>query len=453
MRRLTPRMLFAVGVATAVATTVGTATGASAPTFGYANHPGPAFTSRAGEPSISVNWKTNAAFLQAGLRTARVTFDGAGQPTWKDVSSSTTGSLSFDPIGFGDNATGRVFASQLILLGSLMAYTDNDGATWSASQGSGVPAGVDHQTVGGGPYPAEGGNGPATTYPHAVYYCSQDIATALCARSDTGGATFGPGVPTYTAATCNGLHGHVKVSPDGTVYLPNKNCGGAQGVAVSRDAGTTWTVSTVPGSKTGRNGDPSVAAGKDGTAYVGYVDGTGRIMASVSTNKGSSWAAPLDIGARLGIENAAIPSAVAGNGDRAAIAFLGTKTEGDAQNQFFGMDSTRTSYIGAEYHLYVATTLDRGKTWKTVDATPKDPVQRGRVCLGGTGCSGGDRNLLDFMGVQVDRDGRVLVGWADGCVLECVTSTLVSANTRSEQGTVTRQTTGPRLFTTAAKVR
>ena len=134
------------------------------------------------------------------------------------------------------------------------------------------------------------------------------------------------------------------------------------------------------------------------------------------------------------------------------MAFLGTKTEGNAQNEFFGMDDAHTRYVGADYHLYIATTLDRGKTWQTVDVTGADPVQRGRVCLRGTACGSKDRNLLDFMGIQVDRDGRVLVGWADGCVLACVTSDLVAANTYTEQGTVTRQTTGPRLFSTPPKV-
>ena len=67
----------------------------------------------------------------------------------------------------------------------------------------------------------------------AVYYCSQDIADASCAVSRDGGATYGPAVPMYSLLDCGGLHGHAKVAPDGTVYVPNKGCGGNQGVAVS----------------------------------------------------------------------------------------------------------------------------------------------------------------------------------------------------------------------------
>lgn len=126
-----------------------------------------------------------------------------------------------------------------------------------------------------------------------------------------------------------------------------------------------------------------------------------------------------------------LPRAIAGDGDRAAVAFLGTRTAGDAQDQYFGMDPTHTRYTGADYHLYIATTYDRG-----------------RICLAGVVCTGPDRNLLDFMDIQVDRQGRVLVGWPDGCTLACVTSDVVAANSYSARGTVTRQTSGKGLFAT-----
>ena len=66
--------------------------------------------------------------------------------------------------------------------------------------------------------------------------------------------------------TCGGLHGHVRVSPDGTAYVPNENCFDANnvsrpGVAVSTDNGLTWTVRTVPDARSINPGtDPSVAA-------------------------------------------------------------------------------------------------------------------------------------------------------------------------------------------------
>ena len=40
-------------------------------------------------------------------------------------------------------------------------------------------------------------------------------------------------MPIYNLTQCGGIHGHVKVAPDGTAYVPNKNCGGSQGLAVA----------------------------------------------------------------------------------------------------------------------------------------------------------------------------------------------------------------------------
>src|SRR4029077_5228901 len=121
---------------------------------------------------------------------------------------------------------------------------------------------------------------PHPTYPNAIYYCSQDVAASFCARSDNGGQSFGPGVPIYNTNQCGGIHGHVKVAPDGTAYVPNKSCGGGQGVAVSRDDGLTWTVKTVPGSTAG-SWDPSVGLGADGTVYFGWDNGDGHAYVAV----------------------------------------------------------------------------------------------------------------------------------------------------------------------------
>src|SRR5439155_2501448 len=136
-------------------------------------------------------------------------------------------------------------------------------------------------------------------------------------------------------------------------------------------------------------------------------------------------------GSAFGIQNTQFPSVVAGDDNRAAVAFLGTPTGGDDQS---------SSFAGV-WHLYVATTYDGGSTWTTVDATPSDPVQRGCIWLGGG--SNKCRNLLDFMDVTVDAVGRIVVGYADGCVGSCVTGT---TNSYTATATIARQSGGSGLF-------
>ncbi len=423
---------------------------------GFTNYAAPSsFTGAndAGEPSIGTNWKSGATMYQAGLSTFKAVFDDSTSParaTWSDVTATLANgcpqgdTTSLDPILFTDHQTGRTFESQLSGQDSLTCWTDDDGTTWHPSQGGGIPSGVDHQTIGGGPFSANGvGALPTSTYPDAVYYCSQDIATAFCAASRDGGTTFGPGVPTYSLLDCGGLHGHVKVAPDGTAYLPNKACGNNAAVVTSTDNGTSWTVHKVPGSSSS-DADPSVGIGSNGTVYFGYVGSDGRPGVAVSHDHGQTWTDQQTVGAEFGIQNAVFPAMVAGDDDRAALAFIGTPTGGNYQD---------TANFKGVWHLYVATTYDGGKTWQTADATPNDPVQRGSICTGGTTC-GSDRNLLDFIDATIDDHGRIQVAYADGCINTCVTDTSETsgagpADAQAAYATIARQSSGKTLFATS----
>ncbi|MEP6602527.1 MAG: choice-of-anchor J domain-containing protein, partial [Spartobacteria bacterium] len=446
----------------------------------------------AGEPSLGVDWNPNVAslkhdqvntggvaFFTSGDHEWRVNFDDCGSPAyfdWQDVSTVFDRSFVLgDPIGFVDHYTsvplgvsypppytpGRVFALQLIggQGNSASGYSDNDGASYLPGGNGGPGAGPDHQTLGGGPYhdtPPLTASYPATGPKNAIYYCSQNIAAeAQCSRSDNGGQTFGPAVLLFIPTQClGGIHGHIKVAPDGTVYVPNSSCGlpnGSNGVAVSIDNGVTWTQRNVSGS-TG-NQDPSVGIGQNNvgkpgtnlegtnTIYLGWISSDGHAHVAHSGDRGATYTGETDVGLPFGVKRAVFPVVVAGDDNRAAFAFLGT---GDG----ISTNSSPCDPYGAVlnckniWHLYVATTYDGGTSWITIDATPNDPVQTGTVCLEGTTCAGG-RNLLDFNDFTVDAQGRGLVGFADGCV-NC--SNTFAAQSAASHGTVSRQSGGRRLF-------
>lgn len=302
---------------------------------------------------------------------------------------------------------------------------------------------MDHQTIGGGPY-SPTLEPPHPTFPNAIYYASQDVAVAQLGRSDNGGLTFGPAVPMYNLTQCGGLHGHVKVTPRtplteanghvGTVYVPNKGCGGQQAVVVSVDNGITFTIRPIPGSVAGPV-DPSVAIDDAGKIYVAMSDGSGRSQVSVSADKGVTWqtAAPIDVGASFGLKNSVFPTAVGGDSGRATVMYLATATPGNYQaiNAFTGI-----------WHIYAASTFDGGLSWTTVRVTPEnDPVQRGSICTGGTTC-GADRNLLDFNDMEIDHEGRVIMAYADGCI-GCTSPT--GTDSRSAKATIARQSGGMRM--------
>ena len=423
-------------------------------TVGYANFPcpvGQTCTSGFGEPSIGVNWKTgNVMFAGGGtLKTFRINNfnDQSATPTatWTNVSGNqhiaTSPRAAADPILFTDPQTGRTFADQLEGLTpfSTLEYSDDDGSIFVPSQGSGVASGIDHQTIGGAPPLTRDPNLPRPAYPNGVYYCAQGLGPANCALSVDGGETFGPAVPMWVTE-CGGLHGHLKVSPvDGTVYVPNRGCDGLQGMAVSTDNGITWTIRTIPKSGPSES-DPSIGIATDGTVYFGFVNGDGHPEMAVSHDKGATWdtwnsdrgtSTFFDVGVPFGIQNAAFAEVVAGDPDRAAFAFHGSTTAGPFQD---------ASFDGV-WNLFVAHTYDGGRTWTTVKAT-NDPTQRGCIWLGGG--SNPCRNLLDFMDATIDAQGRVLVGFADGCTGACATN---PANTvKSVWATIARQSNGLGLF-------
>ena len=355
--------------------------------------------------------------------------------TWTNKSATSTSIVGLDPILWTDNWTdpnplpmqpasgARTFVSNSTVgTNGSYAFTDDDGDSYLPTSASPPNASSDHETIGSGPYPAAlSALTTSVNHGHAVYYCAQTypVGAAACQRSDTYGDSYGPSVVTYSGnagSLCAGIHGHVRVGPDGTAYLPVRDCSGNAGLVVSTDGGTTWTQDSVPNSPTQVHGsDPSIAIGSDNTVYIFYITGNpdnteGHVHVQVSTDRGAHWSKDTDLGIGHGVLNSAFPEAVAGDGDRAACGFLGTDRPGFYEGQTFP----------GYWYLFIATTYDRGDSWNVVNATPNDPVQgKGGIWQGG-GSGILNRNLLDFNEVTMDEKGRILFGYSDGCTGTCV---------------------------------
>lgn len=456
-----------------------------------------------GEPSIGFDPIRNVAVYGAGTGNKRLAFDDTTSPATLTITDAKapTSATSLDAITFIDQKTGRLFVSQLAGATSLFSYSDSAGvpsSSYMPSSGAGAGTLLDHQTVGAGPFHAPAPVG--ASYPDAVYYCAQDSFNGNCAVSTNGSTTFGAGVPAYNSAAndandpnptfaaaggaCSALHGHLRVGPDGTAYLPLKGCGGdatagnltntefAGGhpsVSVSTDNGTSWLIHRIDAGKNSDESDPSVAVGRGdkiagkGRVFLGWEDGvnlpdstgygvTSAAKIATSTDDGKTFSTPVDVSTPLGIKNVQFPEVIAGDDDRAAFAWLGTTTAGDDQHN----PGTTTGGIAAipataVWHLYVSTTYDGGQTYMTVDTTPVAPVQRGCIDLQGTSnktatdnniCS--TRNLLDFNDITVDKQGRALVAYAQGCTGTCLTNPTAASN--ASDNFVMRQSTGMGLY-------
>jgi len=165
-------------------------------------------------------------------------------------------------------------------------------------------------------------------------------------------------------------------------------------------------------------------------------NGNGSAVVATSTDHGQTWQNIYNVGEIYGIKNTFYPAAVAADAGRASVAFYGSTTPGDGSaNSFNGV-----------WHLYVANTFDGGLTWTTTDVTPNAPMQRG--CIWAHGGADICRNLLDFFDMTVDKQGRVEVGYVNGCADGTCTQAGVTAkgNAYTARGVIARQSSGRRLI-------
>ena len=355
----------------------------------------------------------------------------------------------------------------------------------------------DHETIAAGPwaYPTP----PQATSPRAVYYCSQGPMS--CWVSYDGGITFQPfGGSPAPGVTCGGLHGHLRVSraymdddmPEngfnddmGAIYLPNKSCGGMGGATAfvwSGDNALSWNLVTRP--TPGLPAPPAGASLSDvlhrsrpalGSRQLrpvhcalpdhdwiylgqGETDGGNAVSAAgayiaMSKTRGQTWedmgagngACPgtkyFNVGALVGVKQAAFAEVIAGDDERAAFAFLGSTVPNADYGSFCG--GAANAHL---WDLYVALTYDAGVTW-TVQKATSNAVQRGDIWANGFANPGPTcRNLLDFNDIVTDKQGRVMVAYSDGCVAACAGPSGTPAQSKSADAVIARQTTGRGLL-------
>jgi hypothetical protein len=199
----------------------------------------------------------------------------------------------------------------------------------------------------------------------------------------------------------------------------------------------------IPGVGTPDRGfDPSVAVTTDGSVFEAWTQNLdAHPMVAVSADGAAHWGKPVDLAGsvRPALAGASFATMVAGGPGRAAVAFLGTRhvpTEG--VSVYDDKD--------ALWNLFVATTYDNGVSWTTTQVT-SDPVQRGGISDSGVTATSA-RNLLDFMDAGVTRDGRVFVGFADGCTekTHCLDDAAKADSSTEQYATVAYQAVGRGLF-------
>src|SRR5206468_2761397 len=146
-------------------------------------------------------------------------------------------------------------------------------------------------------------------------FCQQYPLLDECSASNDDGTAWLPAVP--VTGGCQGPSGHVKVSADGTAYLPIRACeddgqigslGTASvGGAVSTDNGLTWASYRIPNAPWPVHGfDPGVGTTPDNTVYEAWPGyGDYHPLIAWSKDHGKTWTKPLDLSKGSGLPIAA----------------------------------------------------------------------------------------------------------------------------------------------------
>ncbi len=395
------------------------------------------------EPTLGVNEKGDVFYsaFQTNTRIEVLKSTDHGN-TWDIVSPKlpngrNSQTLSLDPYVWLDDAEGvnRVYTIDLTVACSYLSFSDDGGKSWITNPlACGRPVN-DHQTLASGP-PAIS---PTVAYPHIVFYCWNDVGSSSCSKSLDGGITFTPtGVPAFAGEDpgaeggslqgqdvpgfCGGLHGHVHVSSDGTVYLPRGYCG-RPFLAISKNEGASWErvqVSKVPIS----GHEASVATDRKGNIYYTWVGDKDRMpYLSVSTNGGKKWSKAMMIGPP-GLKEANLPSLDVAAPGHVAVAYMGSENSPGMPFPEFGECTAlgacpepdkykRVTWNG--YMMESKNVLDKKPVLYTTTVNEKrDPLIRG------TCGPGRCKAVYDFIDIVISPAGEVWSAWVDGCTLTCM---------------------------------
>ena len=406
----------------------------------------------AGEPTLGVTNEGNVFYtaIQTNTRVEVLRSQDEGK-SWEIVSPKLPNGrnaqlLSFDPYVWVDDAEGvdRIFTIDLTVACSYVSFSDDEGKTWTTNPlACGRPVN-DHQTL----FSGRPAISPTVNFPHVVYYCWNDVASASCSKSLDGGLTFiptgspgfagydpnaeEPGVntedPKDPPAQCGGLHGHGHVGNDGTVYLPKGHCG-QPWLSISKDEGATWTQVQVAKNGVAHH-ESSVATDSKGNIYYVYSAKDRLIYLVTSQDGGKTWSKPMMVGAP-GTNETNLPSLDVGGVGKVAIAYMGTtnspgqpfpKAEGGTTNPdcFVAQlpcppppEYKKTTWNG--YMTISANALDKNPTfYSTTVNDPKDPLKRGTCGPGRCGLT-----ILDFIDITIAPNGQVWSSWVDACITVC----------------------------------
>lgn len=331
-------------------------------------------------------------------------FTYLGQPDGAQAASATAGRAP--GAGGGDEdiaigSTGRVNIASLWIGSVTSSSSANGGAAWVANPvSSDVPA-DDRQWI-------------ATTGENIVYLTFKQVGTLLAGtesilvlKSFDGGVTF----PQVASATTPGVgvqpgdQGNIVVDEsNGFVYTVFVGATASKiYLARSTDGGQSFALSLIFQDPTGTslaNVFPIIAIDRGENLHVVFSNGRNIYLAS-SRDFGTTWSVPLRVNNGTGTKTSLSPWVDAGDAGKVDITWWGTS-------------STDNLSDTAQWKVYFAQIENAFARNPTIALNPATPVIHvGAICVNGTGCASGTRNLAEYFANTVYRNGLDMIVYPD----------------------------------------
>jgi len=349
-----------------------------------------------------------------------------GQPDGQQAAAALAGTRGTG-VGGGDEdlaigTTGLVNITSLWLGSATEGSSSDGGATWVENPLSTDIPGDDRQWIA-----ADGQNVVYLTYKQL----GADLVgteSVFVVKSFDGGKTF-PQVSQVTRPELGiqpGDQGNIVVDPN-THYVytlfVGQNSPNTLYMAKSTDGGQTWMVKQVFQAASGSlaNVFPIIAVDAGSNLHIVYSDGT-NIHLTSSRDGGATWTVPVRVNNGPTSKTALAPWVVAGAAGKLNITWWGTadpnSLDTNAQWRVF-MAQTQNAFAQVPLFTQSATT---------------GVMHTGAICVNGTGCPSGTRNLAEYFAPGLYLDGNQLIVYSD------------DQNNSSPMATFTRQIGGSTIL-------